>query len=110
MSSNTDVSNTIFNEIHESNLSYLMLAQQMINNDKIGAMFNLGISKEVADLIESLTNAQLIKLSNANMMLTRFRFDDSAVLGMLTNYDKTAFQSVAHAAILVAGQPEELMG
>ena len=41
------------------------------------------------------------------MMLARFRFDDSAILGMLTNYNKVGSQAKAHAAILMAGQPVE---
>ena len=36
----------IGNEIRELNLSYLMLAQQMIMADKAGAMFKLGIGVE----------------------------------------------------------------
>ena len=41
------------------------------------------------------------------MMLARFRFDDGAILGMLTNYNKGIFQSIAHSAILMAAQPVE---
>jgi len=39
-------------EIRDANLSYLMLAQQMIRADKATAIFRLGIAKEIADLIE----------------------------------------------------------
>jgi len=81
--------NDIIAEIRDANLGYLMLAQQMIRSDKATAIFRLGISNEIADLIEGMNNAQILKLAGANMMLARFRFDDGAILGMLTNYNNT---------------------
>ncbi len=94
-------------EIKDANLNYLMLAQQLIRSDKATAIFRLGISKDIADLLESLSNLQLLKLSSANMMLARFRFDDSAILGMLTNYTKDRTQAHLHTAVLMAGQSAE---
>ncbi|MEO8417576.1 MAG: flagellar transcriptional regulator FlhD [Methylophilaceae bacterium] len=92
-------------EIRDANLNYLMLAQQMIRADKATAIFRLGISKEIAELLEGLSNAQLIKLAVSNMMLARFRFEDSTILGMLTKYNKD--KAISHATILMAGQPVE---
>lgn len=99
--------NEIMSEIKDANLNYLMLAQQMIRSDKATAIFRLGISKDIADLLEGLSNLQLLKLSGTNMMLARFRFDDSAILGMLTNYTKDRSQAHVHTAILMAGQAAE---
>ena len=99
--------NAMMAEIRDANLGYLMLAQQMIRSDKATAIFRLGISSEIADLIDGLNNAQILKLSGTNMMLARFRFDDGAVLGMLTNYNKDRVLSQSHAAILMAGQAVE---
>jgi flagellar transcriptional activator FlhD len=67
----------------------------------------LGISHEIADLIENLNNSQILKLAGANMMVARFRFDDSVILGMLTNYSKDRALAHSHAAILMAGQSVE---
>ncbi len=97
----------ILAEIKDANLNYLMLAQQLIRSDKEMAMFRLGISREIADLMEELTNLQLVKLASTNMMLARFRFDDSAILGMLTSYTKDARQAHLHTAVLMAGQEAE---
>jgi flagellar transcriptional activator FlhD len=94
-------------EIRDANLSYLMLAQQMINADKSEAIFRLGISRDIADLIERLSNAQLLRLASTNMMLARFRFEDSTILSMLTQHSKDVPLSHSHAAILMAGQPVE---
>ncbi len=101
--------NDIMSEIRDANLNYLMLAQQMIRTDKPTAIFRLGISKDIADLLENLSNLQLLKLSATNMMLARFRFDDSGILGMLTNYTKERAQAHAHTAILMAGQSAEAL-
>jgi flagellar transcriptional activator FlhD len=99
--------NDMIAEIRDANLSYLMLAQQMIRADKASAVFRLGISSEIADLLEGMNNAQILKLASANMMLARFRFDDGNVLGMLTDYNKTRELAHSHAAILMAGQSVE---
>ena len=94
----------MLDEIRDVNLNYLMLAQQMIQNDKTAAVFRLGISQDVADLIETLTPAQILKLSSSGMLVSRFRFDDGLVLNMLTSYTKDRALAQSHAAILMAGQ------
>jgi flagellar transcriptional activator FlhD len=99
--------NDMMAEIRDANLSYLMLAQQMIRSDKATAVFRLGISQEIADLIEGMSNAQILKLAGSNMMLARFRFDDSSILVMLTNHNKERSLAQSHAAILMAGQTAE---
>jgi flagellar transcriptional activator FlhD len=99
--------NDMMAEIRDANLSYLMLAQQMIRADKATAIFRLGIAKEIADLIEGLNNSQILKLAGSNMMLARFRFEDSSILCMLTNYNKERALAHSHAAILMAGQAVE---
>jgi flagellar transcriptional activator FlhD len=95
----------VMNEIKDANLNYLMLAQQMIRADRATAIFRLGISEDIADLLEGLSNFQILKLSSSNMMLARFRFEDSAILSMLTDYTKDRALANAHSAILLSGQP-----
>ena len=97
----------IMNEIRDANLNYLMLAQQMIRFDKAAAIFRLGVSQDIADLLEGLSNSQLIKLASTSMMLARFRFDDATILGMLTSPGKSHSQALAHGAILMSTQPVE---
>ena len=99
--------NDMLAEIRDANLNYLMLAQQMIRADKATAIFRLGIDAQIAELIEALSNAQLLKLANSNMMLARFRFDDGAILTMLTSYSKDRALAQSHAALLMAGQAVE---
>jgi flagellar transcriptional activator FlhD len=95
----------LMTEIKELNLTYLMLAQQMVRADKDMAIFRLGISKDTADILTGLTSGQILKLSNSNMMLCRIRFDDTLIFGLLANYSKEKTMAQSHAAILLAGQP-----
>ena len=99
----------MLDEMRDVNLNYLMLAQSMIQHDKATAVFRLGISQDVADLIEGLTPAQILKLAASGMMVSRFRFDDGVVLNMLTSYTKDRDRTLAqsHAAILMASQAAE---
>jgi flagellar transcriptional activator FlhD len=97
-------------EIKETNLSYLLLAQNMIKQDSAAALFRLGISAEVADLIAALSPAQLIKMAASNMLVCRFRFDENLLFNMITDYSKDRLMAQPHAAILVAGQAVEQLG
>ena len=93
--------------IRDINLTYLMLAQQMIKEDRPAAIFRLGIGQDLVDIIAGLTPAQLIKIAASNMLLCRFRFDENLLLNMVTGYSKDRMMSQAHAAILMSAQPVE---
>ncbi len=97
----------MLDEMRDINLNYLMLAQSMIRHDKTTAVFRLGISQDVAELIEALTPAQVLKLAASGMLVSRFRFDDGMVLNILTSYTKDRAVAQSHAAILMAGQAAE---
>lgn len=95
----------MLSEMREVNLSYLMLAQNMIRADKATAVFRLGISHEVASIIEALTPAQILKLAGSGMLMSRFRFEDGAILELLTSHTRERTVAQSHAAILMACQP-----
>jgi len=93
--------------IRELNLTYLMLAQQMIKEDKAAAIFRLGLSQDLVDVVAGLSPAQVVKMAASNMLLFRFRFDETLLLNMVSDYSKDRMMSRAHAAILMSGQPVE---
>jgi flagellar transcriptional activator FlhD len=101
--------NQMHDEIQETNLSYMLLAQQMIRDDKASAIFRLGVSEELADLMVGLSSAQLLKMAASNMLLCCFRFDERLLLNMVTDHNKDRMMSQAHATILMAGQPAEAL-
>ena len=45
----------LLKHIYDINLSYLLLAQRLINQEKASAMFRLGISDSMADALKELT-------------------------------------------------------
>ncbi|MEZ5727610.1 MAG: flagellar transcriptional regulator FlhD [Burkholderiaceae bacterium] len=100
-------------EITEINLSYLILAQQLIRADRPMALFRLGISEQVAELIESLKPSQMLKIASGSTLMCRLRVDDSQIWGLLADHaragqpgqEKTAER--LHANILMAGRYEE---
>ena len=102
--------NQILAEIREANLSYMMLAQSLIRSDREQALFRLGISEETANMISSLTPAQMMKIASGNTLLCRFRMDDDVVWNLLTSHGKGAANdgmSRLHASILMAGRHNE---
>jgi flagellar transcriptional activator FlhD len=95
----------LLNEIREANLSYLMLAQSMVKEDRDTAMYRLGISEDVANVLEKLSPAQILRMASNNMLLFRFRFDDSMIVDMLSDYSSGKLMGGSHAAVLMAAQP-----
>jgi len=94
-------------EIREANLTYLMLSQNLIRQDKAQALFRLGISEASADLIAMLSPSQIMKLASSNMLLCRFRADDERIWRLLTQSNpaaRTVNESTArlHANLLMS--------
>jgi len=98
---------SLLNDIREVNLSYLMLAQRMLHDDHASALFRLGFSEEVAQILMQLSPAQLVRLASSSSLLCRFRFDDRNMLSSLTQDVLGGSLQQAHATILLAQQPVE---
>jgi flagellar transcriptional activator FlhD len=96
-----------YNDIKEVNLAYLMLAQNMVRSDREAAVFRLGISEEIADILETLTPGQVLKMASSDMLLCSFRFDDTLLIDLLANHERERGVGHIHAAILAAGKPVE---
>ncbi|WP_085316817.1 flagellar transcriptional regulator FlhD [Derxia lacustris] len=96
----------LMQEIREVNLSYMMLAQHLIRADKAQALYRLGISEDVAGVIDSLTPAQMLKVASGATLMSRFRFDDEMVWNLLTSHNKPAATEdsahALHASIVMA--------
>lgn len=94
-------------EIRELNLTYLMLAQQMYREDPEAAVYRLGLSAELADIIASLTPGQVLKMASTNLCLCRLRFDDRLILSLLASDSNQRSLPETHAAVLLAGETVE---
>lgn len=94
-------------EIREVNMTYLILAQAMIREDKAQAMYRLGISEEVADILAQLSTGQILKIASSNTLVCCFSFGNQMVWDLLTSHSKDLGVSGVHAAILTAGKIKE---
>jgi flagellar transcriptional activator FlhD len=95
----------VLETIREINLSYLLLAKHLLNDDYAEGLFKLGISAQLADILHTLTPAQTIKLAQAGDLVCDFRFNDAAMLTALASTEKGLDATATHAAILLAAQP-----
>lgn len=100
-------SDQILDEIKDINLNYMLLAKQMLREDRVSAMYRLGINQDIAEIMDKLTSAQLIKMAASNMLLCRFRFDDRLIAEMLSTDTRDQAVTKSHATILLAGKPAE---
>ncbi len=99
-------------EIREANLSYLILAQRLIRADRVQALYRLGISEEVASLVEALAPSQMIRIASGNALMCRLRFDEDMIWMLLSDHRERAEgeagnASRLHASILMAGRHTE---
>jgi flagellar transcriptional activator FlhD len=109
MSTPPAINEQLLQEVREANLAYLVLAQHMIRADKAQALYRLGVSEEVASIIDQLSPAQLMKIAASNQLIMRFRFDDDVVWNLLTSHSRAKLAPGAavaglHANIVMAGQ------
>ncbi len=101
------------NEIKGTNLSYLLLAQNLVRHDKADALYRLGLSEDAADFIALLSTTQMLALADSAILLSRLRLDDAMILGLLTKHRSRSQNSEVikslHANILLASHFEEAL-
>lgn len=73
----------MIDSIRELNLSYLMIAQQLLNKSLSRGMFTLGLSEEAAQTLLLLRPTQIVKLANNANLLCAFRLSDAELLSAL---------------------------
>nr|WP_144161754.1 flagellar transcriptional regulator FlhD [Paraburkholderia sp. BCC1885] len=90
--------------IREVNLSYIMLAQRLLREDRLAGMFRLGLSAHSAELLATLTLAQVVKLAASERLLCESRLSNHSILTTLTQCAGHVDVAPAHTAILLASQ------
>ncbi|EGZ4089972.1 flagellar transcriptional regulator FlhD [Salmonella enterica subsp. enterica serovar Poona] len=92
----------LLKHIYDINLSYLLLAQRLIVQDKASAMFRLGISEEMANTLGALTLPQMVKLAETNQLVCHFRFDDHQTITRLTQDSRVDDLQQIHTGIMLS--------
>jgi flagellar transcriptional activator FlhD len=90
-------------EIADLNLTYMLLAQKLLREDKAAAMLRLGLSSEMADLLVGMSLAETIRLAASNFVLCAFRLDELPIVQNVIHGDRQPALQQAHISILLAG-------
>ncbi len=88
--------------IHNVNLSYLLLAQRLIRDNKYLATFRLGLSDATIDILKDLSLPQLIKLSSTGQLICRLRLDNEDVIECLTKDSRIDALQRIHTGIILS--------
>ena len=93
---------SVLDDIQDLNLSYLLLVQRMLREDRATAMFRLKLGAEMADLQASLSGKQLVQLARSNQLICRLAFEDAEQLTRVLNNQREQGLLQIHAALLMA--------
>ena len=91
-------------EIQELNMTYLLLAKQLLSDDRDAGIFRLGITEDVADYIISLSAKKLAQISRTNQFLCSLRFENVARLEASVSSYRDYLDTPSHPSILLASQ------
>ncbi|HBV40009.1 MAG TPA: flagellar transcriptional regulator FlhD [Erwinia sp.] len=94
----------LLKNIYDLNLSYLLLAQRLINQEKASAMFRLGLDEQMADALAQLTLPEMVKLAETNQLVCQFRFTDHATINRLTQDSRVDDLQQIHTGILLSSR------
>lgn len=94
----------ISREIGDVNLAYMLLAQKLVKQDRVAAMFRLGISAELADMLAAMSLAQILKLAASNFLLCSFRLNEHASMSAVVGEGKDTTLQQAHMSILMSAR------
>ncbi|MEX3022562.1 flagellar transcriptional regulator FlhD [Kluyvera sp. STS39-E] len=92
----------LLKHIYDINLSYLLLAQRLIGQDKASAMFRLGLNEDMAKVLGELTLPQMVKLAETNQLVCQFRFDNAQTITRLTQDSRVDDLQQIHTGILLS--------
>lgn len=92
----------LLKHVYDVNLSYLLLAQRLISDEKASAMFRLGIDEAMADTLTQLTLPQMVKLAETNQLICQFRFKESQSIECLTKASRVDDLQQIHTGILLS--------
>ncbi len=88
--------------IRDMNLSYLLLAQRLIMEDKLSAIFRLGLSESIINMLKGLSLSQLIKISSTDQLICRLRIDNDIVIDCLTKDSRIDALQNIHTGIILS--------
>ncbi len=94
-------------EIADLNLSYLLLAQKMLRQDRPGAMLRLGVTEDTADVLAGMSLPETISIAASRFLLCAARLQELPVARLVQDKRATSLQQ-AHVSIVLASEQARL--
>ncbi|MFJ4144130.1 flagellar transcriptional regulator FlhD [Pseudomonas sp. NPDC089734] len=94
--------NTGLEDIQDLNLSYLLLAQNLLRKDREVAIFRLKLSEKMADLLIKLSSKQMTQLARVNQLICRPVFEETERLTRILGNSRELGMVEIHSALLMA--------
>jgi len=94
--------NSYLADIQELNLSYLLLAQNMLRKDRDVAIFRLKLSENMADLLTGLSSKQMTQLSRVNQLICRPIFEEADRISKALDNSRELGMVEIHTSLLMA--------
>lgn len=88
--------------IYVLNLSYLLLAQRLIKQDRYAASFSLGMNEELIDIVKDLSLPQLIRLASIDRLICQLRIEDEKILNSVTKSSRLDALQGVHTGIILS--------
>lgn len=85
-------------------MTYMLLAKQLLSDDREAGIFRLGITEEVADYILSLSAKKLSQISRTSQFLCSLRFDDVVQFEATIASYRDYLATPSHHALLLASK------
>ena len=95
------------NLIQEQNLSYLLLAQKLLQEDKQMGMFRLHFDESMANFILSLATGQLLELSSSGQLITQFSIKNHEQVMRVLSNDRSKGLRQMHTSLMLAQVEDE---
>lgn len=99
--SSIEINNEKLKDIYRMNLSYLLLCQRLIREDKSVAQYHLGITNDVMSKLITLSLPQLLNLSSINQLIFRLHIESEKVIEILTRDSRIEALQPVHAGIIL---------
>ncbi|WP_196492761.1 flagellar transcriptional regulator FlhD [Burkholderia territorii] len=88
--------------IRDLNLSYLWLAQRLLQKDRATGMFRLGATPELAGALESLTIRSMMNLSSSGQLLCVLRLNRYDTVAALARPEPPGDATPLHVAMALS--------
>lgn len=93
----------LLEEIKDTNLAYLMLAQRLLKEDYATAQFRLKLSDAMAGVLMSLSSKQMSRLARTNQFLFRLSIENADQMSEVVREKRDPVMMQTHAALVMAG-------